>query len=744
MLPVTGLTPAESMSVDAVMLLGCGVALVGEVLAGAAVLWLPVLLWTLGCIGASVHAFAIRTGSIDDARIGATWSAAMAAGLAAMHVCRDERIKRVTLAAAVGLIVMLAAKGAVQVFHEHAMTVARYNQDRESFLAAQGWTPDSASARNFERRLNQPEATGWFGLANVYATFAAACMTALYACAVLGWREARILRRIPDGWAGLLTIGALVACGALVLAGSKGGAAAAVLGLGLISGVVVLTRKRKLARVSTRAAGMIAVTIVVGTVLAVVARGLLGEHLGDRSLLFRWYYMEGATRAFAEAPLFGTGPDGFKDAYMRLKPALSPEEVSSPHSVFFDFAARLGVFGVLWAALWMRWVYGLGGVALAKPAASVDSPRGVRTEGWIVFAAAVAPVLVSTWVERALGSPEQAAARLAGLAGWVGVSIAVLTLLRVSRAATSVFAIAALVAAVHGQIEVTPLWDSSAAWMCMVLGAAGAGGVIPARRANRAMVAPGLLVGAAVGVAWLGVAPTSLWQLALSEAADQMRPMAEFRTRLDEVTSGRKVWMPGDSMPNIASDLARATGTAPATNDGELNRALVQLSFRVTSEASSSLYRAVELAQGHFATREALIRVLMERSAAASAMGLAAESETAAQAALNQATELVRRRPSASSWGLLGNIEAAEHAATRDPRHLDRAIEAWEAGAKLDPHGLSLPLQAFKAMIAAGRMEAAREVAKTLLRLDSLQRLDELKRLSPADRAAVESSANGT
>src|SRR5436190_7751796 len=115
----SGLTPAWSQAVDVLITAGSGVALIGEAAAGLSVSLLWTALILVGVVGVGAHAFVIGGGSLEDARIGSTWVAAICAGLAAMHLCREERIRRVTLAAAVGLVAMLTAKGALQVLYEH-------------------------------------------------------------------------------------------------------------------------------------------------------------------------------------------------------------------------------------------------------------------------------------------------------------------------------------------------------------------------------------------------------------------------------------------------------------------------------------------------------------------------------------------------------------------------------------------------------------------------------------------------
>lgn len=735
-LPVTGLTPASSMAVDSVLMFGCAVAMLGEALVGGTILWMPVVLWVIGCVGVAVHAFAIRAGTMEDGRLGVAWCAAMAAGLTAMHLGRDEKLRRVALAAGVGLVALLAAKGALQVFHEHEINMADYRRNRVDYLQSQGMRPGSAAAQNFERRLSQPAATGWFGMSNVYATFAAVSLTALAGCALLAWHEARITRRIPDGWAGLITLGALAAVLALYVADSKGGVGAALVGVALLAGGWGLLKARPLATVLSRHGGLIAVGLIGAVLFAVVLRGLIGERINEPSILFRWFYLEGAVRAFLESPVFGTGPDGFKDAYMRLKPALSPEEVSGPHSVLFDFAARLGVFGLLWAGLWIRWVWGLG--VAAWQARADPSPGDFRPEAWFVLLAAAVPVILSTWVERSMGTPAQATTRLAGLAGWAAVTLALLIVLRSAKAARPILAVAALVGAVHGQIDVTPVWDSSAAWMCLMLAAAGAGTDAPSSRSPGRVIPAALLVVASIGAAWLLVLPASRWESALADASAAMRPMAEIRSALQQEGADG----PERAQQAIA-ELSRLTSLPPPRNESELNRAFAVLSYRLGLAATPALDRAVALAPSHIGTREALIRVLIARAFAARESGPAEEVLATARIAESEARELVRIHPSASTWGLLGNVHSSLYELTRDRRHLDKAVDAWATGADLDPHGLALRLQQFHALQSDGRTHDAAVLARRLLELDELQRLDPIKRLLPEDRAAIEKASTG-
>ena len=112
------------------------------------------------------------------------------------------------------------------------------------------------------------------------------------------------------------------------------------------------------------------------TLLGVAARGLIGESLGERSILFRWFYMRGATGIIADEPVLGVGPAGFQPAYAMHKPAISPEDVTSPHSIFFDYIATLGVFGVALGVLAILaiWRIGTGLGSGSNPQAAPTTP----------------------------------------------------------------------------------------------------------------------------------------------------------------------------------------------------------------------------------------------------------------------------------------------------------------------------------------------------------------------------------
>jgi hypothetical protein len=723
-IPLTGLTPGWSNVVDVVIIAASGLALFAQ---RAVSVPLAALIF-IGAIGVFLHAAVLRGGSIENARIGSTWIAAMAAGLAAVHACRDDRTRRLTLAVCIGLIMMLAAKGALQFFVEHPQTVRQYESDPSAFQTAQGWSADSNATRTFERRLRQREASGWFGLSNVYASFAAAALVALTGWAILAAREARS-GRLRIAWALLLTVAAGVSAGALWMAGSKGGVTAAGIGLSFLAGRMLLVRRIKVLQgLSSRAGGMLAVALVLSAIAALVFRGVLGEAIGDLSLLFRWFYIKTAAAIFADHWLTGVGPAGFKDAYMLAKPPLSPEEVQSPHSIVFDHISTLGVLGLAWAGVFVAWVYRLG-CRIVAPDQPTDHRENPRAERWLAALVIAIPVLIAAWVESPAGTPESALMRVCGLAGWIGATFAAMAAARLGTAWMWGAALAGLTLAVHGQIEVTPVWAGSAC-LCAVLIAAGGAGVSPPAGKGRGRLIGSLLIG--VAAVWTVFAAASVvrWEHALSAAATEVRPLAEVSERIANLAS--PALSRGDSMPRIAADVASLAG-GPVPTDAQSFRVVMARLTAQRCDAAAKLL--AESTNDHAATLEAASRMWLMAAASHHELGEPMQAPLDAAAA---AIDIALRSPTAAVHGMAANVLSARADLEGRPELAAKAIEHWTAAAALDPYGLTFPFRLFRAEVARGNTQGAKRWAQRLLDLNPLQRLDPLKHLTAKDLEEVE------
>ncbi|MBL9032410.1 MAG: tetratricopeptide repeat protein [Phycisphaerae bacterium] len=742
----SGIRPTGSVAIDVAMIAAsAGVVL----LSGAGLAW-----WVLAAMGAGLatmlyHGLVRGGGDLEQLRTGSCWAGACSAGIAAWAARGHVRVARLTIAVVLGLVALLAAKGLVQVYVEHPATVAQYRADNELFLESQGWLPGSSSARNFERRLTQAEATGWFGLSNVLASVAAAALVGLVGLLLAGLRrEPDGRRHVADGWIGVVALGSLAAGVCLWLTHSKGGLTVAAIGLALLAGRMLLSRPAMApvaTRLTPRAAGLLGVALVLSALLALVVRGAVGERVGELSLLFRWFYIRGAWNIWASHPVLGVGPAGFKDAYLVAKPAISPEEVMSPHSVLWDLGACLGAGGLALAGLVVASAFaaGRGFAANEVEPASAIGREDRRMIALVVCAACIA----GAFVERAVGTPESALLRVVGLVGWLGLSMGVLEVVRATLPWRWAASLMALVVLVHGQVEVTPVWAGSASlWAIIVATGAGAGfahfgdarssGV---RRSAGSCASVAMLSAAAIGV--LGLPGVAGWERGLRDAAEIVRPFARLSERLRLVGTPQR--RTGDDMPRIAADVGALLGEVPARDPRGLDLAMGRLQAAVASRAEGPLRAALSRFPTHTATAEAICRLLLQRAYALSAQGMVPRAEEDFAEAIAIAKALVARAPGvAANHGLLASMLDAQAGFHQSPDGLERAVEALKDAAALDPFGTTFPMRLARTEAALRRMDEARSWARKALDLDRGLRLDPLRQMSDRERAEMERLAS--
>ena len=193
-------------------------------------------------------------------------------------------------------------------------------------------------------------------------------------------------------------------------------------------------------------------------------RGAFGERISELSLLFRWHYLVGAARVIADHPWLGCGPAWFKDAYMLVKVPINPEEVESPHSLLFDWAATLGVFGLAWAALWLAWLW--RGIAHGARAADPEATRqatqtSFHARALLALVPYCAFIICCATEWYALGL-DLVLLLLVAVSAWWFAARVVSVLDPRTHTLALVGASAALAA--HAMIEVTPVNAGSAAW----------------------------------------------------------------------------------------------------------------------------------------------------------------------------------------------------------------------------------------------------------------------------------------
>ncbi len=753
--PLIGIGPAGSVALDVVTLLGAAAALLARHLQGRR---LPsaafLLFFSIGALPALWHALLRPDRTLDDVRLASAWIAALAGALALREAARDAMIRRMTLAVIFGFAVALAGRGVMQVFVEHPATVQDFNLRRDDILRSHGWEPGSSAALIFERRLTQPEASGWFGLSNVYASVMAACFVGLAGVALASLRRPSDPPPAPRILLALPPLGALAAGAGLLLgpiAGGqapKGAFAAASLGLVLLA-LPLLARRL---RISPRLGAAIGLGAVAATLTAVLTRGLVGERIPELSILFRWFYLQGASRIFAHAPTLGVGPDGFKTAYLLHRNPLSPEEVASPHSVLLDWLATLGVGAAAWAALWLTWVAAAGRRLLTPPpddAALPFSPRSPACiAGITVITIALAvsftleelPVARAVTDSAALLAVEAIVRLLAWGIAWAAIAGSALAL--APRALDTAAPAAALALAAHAQIELTLTTPGSAALAMLVIAAASAPRTDASVSTNRLTFAPpagfAILAAATFAFAFLPLLSTERHLRAAAHAASLA---ADFDQRAFALQAGSP--RPGDTYDALALDLGVALHRQPPRTAAQLTAALHEIRLLAIDTAAPQLTRAADARPSHPAIARALARLHGQGASLAASMGRTSGSRLAdAERAARGMTDRWPSRP--ESWSTLASVLLLHAELLSDDDARAAAADALERGASLDPYGLDFPFRLAEVCHALGRIDDARRWAAKTLDNDALKRLDPLARLDLPRRQRIDELLGGS
>lgn len=384
-MPLLALAASGSHILDLALMAAGVCALIGEWRSPRGVRIGLVLLALLPVPAAVLHA---HTGVVAENGFRAdTWIAAMVAFVALAHLVRDRAMRSITLAVLLSLMGLLAVRGAVQVLVEHPATVALYEQTREQFLSSRGWLPDSSAARTYERRLMQPEASGWFGLSNPFSTMMGVGAVGFAALAVLARRAQQ------SGNTLLLALAALGCAWLLAINGGKGA-----IGATLLSAAVLMWSVRRAALPSPRWALVLAACVLA----AVGVRWIIGARIGELSLLFRGYYLDGGLRILRDGGLvLGVGPDRVQEFFNAAKPPNCPEDVKSLHSMFADWAVAFGVSGFAWCALVVAAFWSPRPAIEESPIAEPVAARVRR----IAFATATAVGVVALLVQMRVEAP---------------------------------------------------------------------------------------------------------------------------------------------------------------------------------------------------------------------------------------------------------------------------------------------------------------------------------------------------
>lgn len=801
---ITGITPAISLAIDSAMIaLGAFLIFSARRTAradeprGAP---LPLLIaFAIGSLGVTLHAAWKDGADVDPAVIGTSWSGALAAGLGIHAACRREPARRLAASWALALIGLFAVKGAMQYFIEQPRTWQDYLDNRENYLAAQGWSSDSSMRMGFERRLSQREASGWFGFSNVFASFAATSVVGFAAIVI-----ARFKRSMSDApWEGdrgravtlLPMLGLLVSLAALGLSGSKGGIGAAIISLTAVALASWASNPRRSLRprrfIAEHLLAPAGIGVIVLVIFGVALRGQLGDRLSELSLRFRWFYQIASFRMLRPYGPWGTGPAGYQDAYLLYKVRISPEAIQSPHSILFDWSATLGLCGFAWCAILIAGA-GAIGRALAgsaffpspskakggevssaqvartpQRAPSLAPTSGVpafslRTEIRILFLIAATALIPAAFIEVQSATVENAIVRFCGLALFTLLGAGGLIAFRASpRLMSLALASAAIVLLAHAQIEMTASNTSAAACCFAILAIAAAGPrlvlqpkepfeefdeeerppeaprtVSPARQRATALFAASL-VAVALATPLLTIVPIARWERALRAAATIVEPLPEFEHRARELSAATSPARARELATDAARELSAILSRTVDPTPAALERASLDLRNDRMTRALVELHAAQRARPDHFPTARAASTLLLQLSRVRLAQGDIQNADGFQRDAESPAASFADRHPrSAQAWGWLGTLRKS--IAERDATALARAIDAWERAARNDPYTLLHPIELARANARLGRADSARGWAQAAIDLNQNMRLDPLMGLTESQRAEMQ------
>ncbi len=634
-----------------------------------------------------------------------TWLAAACLGLATLHLAQFQRPRRICIAALIAVALPLAMQSAWYVYVEHPDTVQSFQDNLEQSLSARGLSADSPEAAKYRTRLEGNDAIGAVGMSNVQGSVVASLLILTLVTALFAWRN-------RAGWLRVACAVGIVLMGAwtLKLTQSKGAVMAllAVLGLGIMLWLV-----RRSSRKLSHLAPWLCLLVVVAGSGAVLLRGVAGppdDHLGERSLLFRFHYWQGATGMLADSPsdlVLGVGPGPFKDRYEQTRNPISPEIVSSTHNVFVDYAVMLGLGGFAWGLLLLGWLWRTGNAWLTPTQQAAESDRAPPTDPaddrpadkplYIIGLLAAVVFLTQYAVEFPGLYAQTAILWLFSAAGYVVIAVYVVLpiLQRSERSIPVAISLPATLLLLHAQIEMTFFWISAASfgWVMIALAAGTASNKqtqnSPTRAARDYMPAGVLLI------------------LALVFAVLYAEPATRHQQHLDRASQALRL------STNPAAAIAELDAAAAIIgNDPVTTRWRVGLR-RESAEVLTQIGRPDEA------------RVMLDQAHTV--------LDEAQQAGLGELT----------TARLRGNLTYRAYQITGDRALLKQAEQAYARAAELGPNSLNSYVRLADTRWELADFDAAAEAYRKALTISDNYYLDPETQLSAAERQRIEARLAG-
>lgn len=659
--PLAGMGMAGSLMLDVLLLVMCAIGLF-TLAASGRIRWGLVVLALLPAPVIIYHGMF----NAGDIWRGATWMAAVPAGVIVMHLGRDRAMRIVIASLLLAVIAPLLLRGFAQMTYEHADTVTAFEQHREAFLLDRGWEEDSPAAQIYERRLRQPQPAGWFFTTNIYASVMVVAAVVLAGVTLGASRTS-----LPSGWIGLTGLLAALCAVMVYFTGSKG----AMLALG--GGIVICLLPLASARfklLAVRFGPHMLIAMILGALCGIAVRGVILPEgfLSEKSLLFRWHYLVSSVDVFVRHWRLGVGPDGFQAAYMQFRQPRNPEEVISAHSVFTDWLVTVGLIGGSWVVLiWI--LIRQAGSAIRNTANEADRSQNVNRIGLLMTCGvAVVALGVGLAAEFHVLDALGVFVRLMGVVGYAALALVLMhLLLQVSEQCLNwSLATAATALVVHGQIEMTFFLHGSVVWSMCIVGLAGGGiSAVPVARSVHSTwigYTAGAVAATAAAIVFFTFAlPSAIQQQRVHDAAAMLYPLHSPHQRI------------------AAAETLEEAYELHRTNPQALFAAIRQLELAAheSPEAVSHAIKVADLAVAEHPGLEAF----MTRASLRVRSAMMTVGELAWQEAIADAIVVTKLDPHSNmSWMMLGDFYWAADMPELAAQAYETAL-ANDANFELDP-----------------------------------------------------------
>ncbi len=687
--------PAGMIWLSVAAILTAGLAMASVIVAGGKIHKTTCILAVLGVIPGLYH----MPDHFHNRFYGAAWIAAVATGLAAAHLAQFTRPRKLMATVLIAMVVPFVLQASWYIYVEQPMTLQSFYQSVEEGIPIRGMTPGTTEYTKYLTRLTGNDAIGVVGMSNVFGSIAAA-LTAMSLVVLFSG----IKRRFPT-WRFTLLLAAVIMGGVtLWLTRSRG----AMCALAIVScfAIALWLSRRVWERLKPRWVGGLCLLVVMGGIGVVVIRGMMGppsDYHGERSLLFRFHYWQGAMdliRADMSRLIFGVGPGSFKDLYETVRNPISPEVISSTHNVFIDYLVMLGVGGVAWSLLLLRWTWSAGCVIGRHLAHSVcdgedDRYKPVTGMDKTTLRLLIAFAAVLFGIQYAVQFPglyaETALLWLVSLLGYLGLAVwGIYPCLSawpgwLNRA----IGLASLVLMLHAQIEMTFYWHSAASFAWLVVG--------------------------------------------LSSADETEKP----NTVRTIKWSGSK-WLVPAALLICAIIIAVYHATPVTTHQSHLRNASMALSNHSVEVAIRELDAASAVIPNDPITIRWQVGLRYEMAATLWSQGRQEEAEIL----LNSAFDILDRAEKAgltgvSSWRRRASLARSAYDVTGNRRFLETAVQAMEKVTTLSPNSLNDHVKLGDLLWEQGRFSEAESAYRRALAINDNFYLDPDTQLPESERERI-------